>query len=52
MTQKRKLKILLNAFRTPGDSSRDYLHPDDQAQPTFEMTRGFKPFTTWVLLDR
>ena len=22
-----------------------YVHPDDQTQPTFEMTRGFKPFT-------
>ena len=20
-------------------------HPDDQTQPTFEMTPGFKPFT-------
>ena len=24
---------------------RDYVHPDDQTQPTFEMTPGFKPFT-------
>ena len=23
----------------------DYDHPDDQTQPTFEMTPGFKPFT-------
>ena len=23
----------------------DYVHPDDQTQPTFEMTPGFKPFT-------
>ena len=23
----------------------DYVHPDDQTQPTFEMTHGFKPFT-------
>ena len=22
-----------------------YVHPDDQTQPTFEMTPGFKPFT-------
>ena len=31
---------------------QDYDHPDDQTQPTFEMTPGFKPFTnnylTWV----
>ena len=24
---------------------QDYVHPDDQIQPTFEMTPGFKPFT-------
>ena len=23
---------------------QDYVHPDDQTQPTFEMTPGFKPF--------
>ena len=28
---------------------QDYVHPDDQTQPTFEMTPGFKPFT-WVVL--
>ena len=26
---------------------QDYVHPDDQTQPTFEMTPGFKPFTTY-----
>ena len=25
---------------------QDYVHSDDQTQPTFEMTPGFKPFTT------
>ena len=25
---------------------QDYVHPDDQTQPTFEMTLEFKPFTT------
>ena len=25
---------------------QDYVHPDDQTQRTFEMTLGFKPFTT------
>ena len=25
---------------------QEYVHPDDQTQPTFEMTPGFKPFTT------
>ena len=24
---------------------QDYVHPDDQTQPTFKMTPGFKPFT-------
>ena len=24
---------------------QDYVHPDDQTHPTFEMTPGFKPFT-------
>ena len=27
---------------------RDYIHPDDQTQPTFEMTPGFKSFTVSV----
>ena len=26
-------------------SIQDYVHPDNQTQPTFEMTPGFKPFT-------
>ena len=29
---------------------QDYVHPDDQTQPTFEMTPGFKPFPTPNLL--
>ena len=28
---------------------QDYVHPDDQTQPPFEMTPGFKPFTKKVL---
>ena len=24
---------------------QDFVHPDDQTQPSFEMTVGFKPFT-------
>ena len=24
---------------------QNYVHPNDQTQPTFEMTPGFKPFT-------
>ena len=26
---------------------QDYVHPDNQTQPTFEMTPGFKPFTMY-----
>ena len=29
---------------------QDYVHPDDQTQPTVEMTPGFKPLTVSVLL--
>ena len=32
------------------DSEDDYVHPDDQTQPTFEMTPGLKPFTIKLLL--
>ena len=27
---------------------QDYAHPDDQTQPTFDMTPGFKPFTILI----
>ena len=29
---------------------QDYVHPNDQTQPTFEMTPGFKPFKTCLLV--
>ena len=29
---------------------QDYVHPDDQTQPTFEMTPGFKPFTVVIII--
>ena len=29
---------------------QDYVHSDDRTQPTFEMTPGFKPFTTKFLM--
>ena len=31
---------------------QDYVHPDNQTQPTFEMTPGFKPFTMNLLLTK
>ena len=30
-------------------SIQDYVYPEDQTQPTFEMTLGFKPFTVRYL---
>ena len=29
---------------------QDYVHPDEQTQPTFEMTRGFKPITIIIIM--
>ena len=31
-------------------SIQDYIHPDNQTQPTFEMTPVFKPFTIKSIL--
>ena len=28
---------------------QEYVHPNDQTQPTYEMTPGFKPFTVLSL---
>ena len=30
---------------------QDYVHLDDQTQPNFEMTPGFKPFTVLLLTE-
>ena len=39
---------------TVNDNSpiQDYVNPDDQTQPTFEMTPGFKPFTKHLSLAK
>ena len=29
---------------------QDKVHPDDQTQPTFEMTPGFKPFAMIIIM--
>ena len=29
---------------------QDYVNPDNQTQPTIEMTLGFKPFTVLILV--
>ena len=31
---------------------QDYVHPDDQTQPAFEMTPEFKPFTIISYITR
>ena len=28
---------------------QDYVHTNDQTQPTFEITSGFKPFTVYII---
>ena len=42
-----QLRQAVETSVTVNDNSpiQDYVHPDDQTQPTFEMTPGFKPFT-------
>ena len=29
----------------------DYVHPNDEIQPTFEMTPGFKPVTILICIN-
>ena len=33
-------------------SIQDYVYSDDETQPTFEMTPGFKPFTWWLVVEK
>ena len=40
-----RLDFSSSPLSAPGSPRMDYVHPDDQTQPTFEMTLGFKPFT-------
>ena len=44
------LKMTTETSVTVNNNSpiQDYVHPDDQTQPTFEMTPGFKPFTRFI----
>ena len=46
-TQVVKKSVTINNNNNP---IQDYIHPDDHTQPTYEMTSGFKPFTTTNLL--
>ena len=47
------LKMTAQVFETlinvnNNSSIQDYVYSDDETQPTFEMTPGFKPFTKLV----
>ena len=41
------VKVVLNRTVNSNSPIQDYVHLDDQTQPTFEMTSGFKPFTVF-----
>ena len=41
------VKVVLNRTVNNNSPIQDYVHPDDQTQPTFEMTPRFKPFTVF-----
>ena len=47
LTLKMTIKQVVETSVTVNNNSpiQDYVHPDDQTRPTFEMTPGFKPFT-------
>ena len=36
---------------TSNSPSQEYTHPDDHNLPNYDMTPGFKPFTTEVMFD-
>ena len=44
-----RVNVVLNRTVNNNSPIQDYVHPDDQTQPTFEMTPGFKPFTVVLL---
>ena len=47
LTQKMTTAQVVETSVTVNNNSpiQDYVHPDDQTQPAYEMTPGFKPFT-------
>ena len=48
MTTAQVVEILVTLNNSP---VQDYVHPDDQTQPSFEMTPGFEPFTMKILVS-
>ena len=46
LTLKMTAQVVETLVNVNNDSSiQDYVYSDDETQPTFEMTPGFKPFT-------
>ena len=46
LTLKMTAQVVETLVNVNNNSSiQDYVYPDDETQPTFEMTPGFKPFT-------
>ena len=45
------LIVRVNVVLNNNSPIQDYVHPDDQTQPTFEMTPGLKPFTMCIVAD-
>ena len=46
LTLKMTAQVVETSVNVNNNSSiRDYVYSDDETQPTFEMTPGFKPFT-------
>ena len=54
MTLKMTTALVVETSVTVNNNSpiQDYIHADDQTQPTFEMTPGFKPFTHSTISER
>ena len=38
-------KVAVTSVTVNNSPIKDYVHPDDHTQPTYEVTPGFKPFT-------
>ena len=39
-----------NVITVNSSPIQDYVHPDDHAQPIYEITPGFKPFTEYDVI--
>ena len=50
MTTAQVVKKSVTGNNNNNSPIQDHVHPDDHTQPTYEITPGFKPFTTKNLL--